>query len=147
MVCPGESRENCRGNLGKSDLAETTEMMIRLLFVAAAVVLCGCDQVVQKDRSKNIDEAESKAKAGDYKTAIRLYEAALDGTGKTAEIHYRLGVIYDEKLRDPADALHHFQRYLELAPGGNYAKEAKAYKAEGEAKLLAKANKGPMMTQ
>ena len=50
--------------------------------------------------------AEKKAKAGDYRGAVTLYEASLDGTAQTAEVHYRLAVIYDEKLRSPLDALH-----------------------------------------
>src|SRR4030095_12332638 len=63
-------------------------------------------------------------------------ERAPDATPETGEIHYRLAVIYDDKLRRPADALHHFQRYLELLPKGEFAKEAEAYKKEATVKLV-----------
>ena len=43
--------------------------------------------------------------------------------------------------------MHHFDRYLALAPTGTHAKEAKAYRKEGEAKLLAELSKNNPLTQ
>jgi nucleoid-associated protein YgaU len=108
-----------------------------LLFSIVAVVsLCGCDKVITEKPKTKIAAAEKKAKAGDYRGAIRLYESALDGTDDTAEAHYRLAVIYDDKLKRPIDAMHHYQRYLDLAPKGSFADEAAAYKREGDRKLM-----------
>ena len=113
----------------------------------AALLLSGCERLFDKGAKENLAGAEKKAKAGDFRGAIKLYEAALDGTEQTAEVHYRLAVIYDEKLKSPVDALHHFERYLALAPKGPFAKEALAYKKEGDLKLLNSLNKGAPMTQ
>ena len=113
----------------------------------AALLLSGCERLFDKGAKENLASAEKKAKAGDFRGAIKLYEAALDGTEQTAEVHYRLAVIYDEKLKSPVDALHHFERYLALAPKGPFAKEALAYKKEGDLKLLNSLNKGAPMTQ
>src|SRR5215212_5350204 len=94
------------------------------LAALSFMTLAGCDQLFQRDAKGQIEAASKKVTTGDFRGAIKLYEAALDGTAKTADVHYRLALLYDDKLRSPLDALHHMQRYLELAPKGTYAKEA-----------------------
>ena len=98
-----------------------------LLWVGVAMGLTACDKIITDRPKEKIAAAEQRAKAADYPGAIKLYESALDGTAETAEVHYRLAVIYDEKVNRPAGALHHFQRYLELAPKGQFHKEAEDY--------------------
>ena len=39
----------------------------------------------------------------------------------SADVHYKLGLIYDDKLNDPLNALHHFKRFLALEPTGKRA--------------------------
>ena len=73
-----------------------------------------------------MDQAEQKQASQDYRGAVTCYERALDGSTKAAEAHFRLGILYDEKLNDPISAVHHFRRYLDVAPDGAHAKEAKA---------------------
>src|SRR6266511_1317105 len=99
-------------------------MLSRILILIAVITTTGCDKLITDKPQEKIALAEQKAKAREYSAAIKIYESALDGTAETAEIHYRLAVVYDDKLRRPADALHHFQRYLELLPKGEFAKEA-----------------------
>lgn len=73
-----------------------------------------------------MDQAEQKMAARDFRGAVNSYEQALDGTSKTSEAHFRLGLIYAEKLDDPVSAVHHFRRYMELSPNGQHVKEAQA---------------------
>ena len=113
----------------------------------AALALSGCDRIVDNDRQSRVAEADKKSAASDFRGAIRLYEAGLDGAAKTADLHYKLAVIYDEKLKSPMDAMHHFDRYLDLAPNGRFSKEAKAYKKEGELKLLTSISKASFISQ
>jgi len=82
-----------------------------------------------------IKEADWKAAQGDYLWAINLYEAALDGTPQSAEIHYKLALLYDDKLNDPLHALHHFKRYLVLNPDGAHATEVKDFMHRDEVAL------------
>lgn len=107
-----------------------------LLTAAVSLFTVGCDKLITDKPKDKMAAAEQKVKDRDIPGAIRLYESALDGTAETAEVHYRLAVLYDDKLRRPADALHHFQRYLELVPKGAFAKEALAYKKEASTKLM-----------
>jgi nucleoid-associated protein YgaU len=82
-----------------------------------------------------IKDAESKSADGNYLRAITLYESALDGSAKSADIHYRLALLYDDKMHDPLNALHHFKRYLTLAPTGAHASEVKNFMKKDELEL------------
>ena len=117
--------------------------------LAALAVLAtpGCDRIFDKGSKDDIAAAEKRASAGDYRAAAALYEAALDGTAKTADLHYRLALLYADKLKSPLDAVHHLDRYLDLAPAGPRAKDAKTLKKEDENKVLQQLSNGTPSTQ
>lgn len=95
----------------------------------------GCDRMITPRSTQVIKDAESKTADGNYLRAITLYESALDGSDKSAEIHYRLALLYDDKMHDPLNALHHFKRYLTLAPSGPHAAEVKNFMKKDELEL------------
>jgi nucleoid-associated protein YgaU len=72
-----------------------------------------------------MQDADNRAAQGDFERAVNLYEAALDDSPSGAEVHYKLALLYDDKLSDPVSALHHFKRYLALSPNGSHAKDVK----------------------
>ena len=114
----------------------------------AVLLLPGCNRLFDKGSEENVYAGDKKAAAGDYRAAVALYEAAIDGTAKTAEVHYKLALLYDDKLKSPIDALHHMDRYLELAPPtSTHLRDARAYRKEGEAKLLTQLSNGSPITQ
>ena len=121
--------------------------------VAAAVILPllfllgSCDQVFQDPSKRALDTAEKKYNEGDYPGAIQYYESALDGTAATAEIHYKMALLYDDKLKNPLAATYHFQRYLDLNPGGSHAKEVRSFIQEDNLKLVGTLSHGAMMSQ
>ena len=122
-------------------------LLARVLIATTLLAFPGCERLFDKGSKESIAAADKKAAAGDFRGAVELYEAALDGTPKTAEVHYKLALLYDNKLKSPVDALHHMARYLELAPNGAHARDARAYQKEGEAKLLNKFSNGSPITQ
>ena len=77
--------------------------------------------------SQLMEDADSKSAQGDFARAVNLYEAALDDSEniRNAEVHYKLALLYDDKLNDPVSALHHFKRYLALTPNGSHANEVR----------------------
>ena len=121
--------------------------LAKALAVLALITAPGCDRLFDKGAKDDIAAAEKKAAAGDFRGAAGRYEAALDGTAKTADLHYRLALLYADKLKSPLDAVHHLDRYLELAPDGAKAKDAKALKKETENKLLVQLSNGTPSTQ
>jgi LysM repeat protein len=108
------------------------------IFAAAssiALALSGCDRMVTSRNARTVKEADWKAAQGDYLWAINLYESALDGTPQSAEVHFKLALLYDDKLNDPLHALHHFKRYLVLNPEGRHAAEVRDFMKRDEVAL------------
>ena len=96
----------------------------------------GCDRMTTSRGAQLVKEAEAKATEGDYIHAVGLYETALDGSAQSAEVHYQLALLYDDKMNDPLHALHHFKRYLTLAPNGSHAGDAKNFMERDEIALM-----------
>ena len=117
------------------------------LGLLAAIALAGCDRFMPRDSARTISDADKKVSTGDFRGAIRLYESALDGTAKTADAHYKLAILYDDKLKKPRDAVHHLDRYLELTPTVAHAREAKMMRQENEKRMLAALQPGSPMSQ
>ncbi len=85
---------------------------------------------------QEVQRADAKASEGSFAEAINLYEAALDGTSDSADVHYKLALIYDDKMNDPLNALHHFKRFLTLEPSGKKADEVKTFMKRDQLSLL-----------
>src|SRR2546429_7465961 len=117
----------------RSVLSNSASPFSRRTIVACArisiIFICGlaggCDRMGGPRYSQLTQDADSKSAQGDFERAINLYEAALDDSPRCAEIHYKLALLYDDKLNDPISALHHFKRYLALSPDGPHANEVK----------------------
>ena len=92
--------------------------------------------MVNPPETQRLKDAETKSASGDYAEAISLYESALDGTSRSAEVHYKLALLYDDKMSDRLNALHHFKRYLALQPNGTHAKDVKQLIKKDEVTLL-----------
>src|SRR6202022_4773057 len=108
------------------------------LFAASLSILVrfsACDRMVTSRNTRLVKEADWKAAQGDYLWAINLYEAALDGTPQSAQVHYKLALLYDDKMNDPLHALHHFKRYLVLNENGAHASEARDFMKRDELAL------------
>jgi LysM repeat protein len=120
---------------------------VGILCALALLSFAGCERLFDKGFKESIAAADEKAASGDYAGAVLLYESAFDGTAKTADVHYKLALLYDGKLKEPVSALHHMERYLELAPAGAHVKEARAYKKDAQAKLLTQWSGGSPITQ
>ena len=118
-----------------------------LSFAAVVVALSGCDPIFQNHSRHALDEAEQKYAAGDYQAAVQFYEDAIDGTANTADVHYKIALIYDDKLKNPLGATHHFRRYLELKPSGSHTKDAQNFIKEDELKLASTLSHGAFMSQ
>jgi LysM repeat protein len=100
-----------------------------------ALAAASCDRMITPRSAQIIKDAESKTADGNFPRAIALYESALDDSPRAAEVHYRLALLYDDKLHDPLNALHHFKRYLTLAPSGPHANDVKNFMKKSELEL------------
>ncbi len=118
------------------------------LAVLPGLGLTGCDQLsMPKAKAKVEEQAAEAQKTGDYPRAIRLYESLLDGTPDTAKIHYSLALIYDDKLKEPVSALHHFRRYLRLSVDDASKKEVQRFVDRIQLEVAAAAADSGVMTK
>src|SRR5216110_1902701 len=104
------------------------------IFVACAFT--ACDRLMSSRYAQLVQDADGKSAQGDFERAIDLYEAALDDSPRCAEIHYKLALLYDDKMNDPLSALHHFRRYLTLSPNGSHAGDVKNSMKRDEVAVL-----------
>ncbi len=107
-----------------------------MLLLISLGALTGCDRMITQRQTQLSKNADAKRAEGNYAEAINLYEAALDGSPGSADVHYKLALIYDDKLNDPLNALHHFKRFLTLEPSGPRAEEVKGFMKRDELTLL-----------
>jgi len=121
--------------LGKGMLAHNRHFGLVAVSLSILLLLASCQRMVTSRNTQRVKEADWKAAQGDYLWAINLYESALDGTPQSAEVHYKLALLYDDKLNDPLHALHHFKRYLILNPEGSHAAEVKDFMKRDEVAL------------
>jgi regulator of replication initiation timing len=122
-------------------------MRITVGLVAFFLAAAGCDQVRDRLGDQAKEAADAAAKAGKHRSARDLYESALDGTEKTADIHFRLGLLCDENLEDPAGADCHYGRYLDFVSKGGKADEAKRLRTEVRRKLSRNLNDSSLLAK
>ena len=113
--------------------------------ICVALLGAGCDRLPFDQSGKAMEQGRQKQAAQDFRGAVAAYEKALDGTSRTADAHFRLGLLYDQKLNDPLSAAHHFRRYVEVAPTGPHVKEATANTARIERVLATSLNEGTLI--
>ncbi|MGI8435743.1 MAG: LysM peptidoglycan-binding domain-containing protein [Chthoniobacterales bacterium] len=116
-------------------------------LLLAGIALVGCDRMVTPRADQAVKDAQRKASDGDYLHAVGLYENALDGSPQSADIHYQLGLLYDDKMSDPLNALHHFKRYLVLSPTGAHAAEVKGFMKRDELALVTTLSGDSLLTR
>jgi LysM repeat protein len=119
--------------LHQRDRAALRQLLGAALSLAT---LAGCDRMITSQSAQTLKDADTKSAQGNFIQAIGLYETALDGTAQTAEVHYKLGLLYDDKMNDPLNALHHYKRYLVLQPTGSHAAEVKDFIKRDETAFL-----------
>src|SRR5438067_6790185 len=105
------------------------------ITLGLALASASCDRMITPRSVQIIKDAENKVADGNYLRAITLYESALDDSPRAADVHYRLALLYDDKMHDPLHALHRFKRYLTLAPSGPHANDVKNFMKNAELEL------------
>ena len=82
------------------------------------------------DMHFNLAVAYDKTKM--YKAEEREYMECLRIDPADANVHYNLGILYDDKLNDNAKAIKHYEKYLELHPLGEELEQVKHWILQAE---------------
>ncbi len=95
---------------------------LSLTFLAAMslCVVCGCspsDQAqADEEKEPHFVLGNNRFNAMDYSGAIEAFEQSLEINPRSAQAHYRLAQLFEDKEPDPAAAIYHYQEYLRLDP-------------------------------
>jgi LysM repeat protein len=94
-----------------------------LLFVFCCLI-SGClpvsDTPADDEKDPNFIEGRNHYNMMDWKGAVEAYERAVQANPRNAAAHFELGVLYQERMKDPISAAFHFQKHLELRPNSPY---------------------------
>lgn len=71
---------------------------------------------LNEEKDPYVEQGRKRESGYDFSGAIESYHRALEVNPRNSLAHYRLGLLYEREDRDPAAAIHHFQRFLTLRP-------------------------------
>ena len=131
--------------MSKPAPSRSTALFFGAVIAVSMFALSGCDLLTVSQTGRNIREGNEAMVRGEVQRALQHFEAALDGTMLSAEAHYRLGLLYEDQLKNEIGALHHFERYLELAPQGQFATDVKGYVDRLRLLIVSRLSDGPVM--
>jgi LysM repeat protein len=99
-----------------------------LIFVFCCC-LSGClpmsDAPADDEKDPNFIEGRNHYNMMDWKGAVEAYERAVQANPRNAQAHFELGVLYQERIKDPVSAAFHYQKHLELRPNSPYREAIK----------------------
>jgi LysM repeat protein len=95
-----------------------------ILLIVFCCVLSGCvpiaESPVDEEKDPNFIEGRNHVNMMDYKGAIEAFERAVQANPRNAAAHFELGVLYEERMKDPLTAAYHYQRHLQIRPQSAY---------------------------
>lgn len=102
-----------------------------LAAVCVGLLLCGCQPVgsgaTDEEKEPQFLIGRSRVNAMNFRGAIEAFEQALQMNPQSAAAHFELGWLYAEKEADPAAAIYHYQRYLQLRPKADNAETIQSH--------------------
>jgi LysM repeat protein len=82
--------------------------------------VCGCVPAgsgpSDEEKEPYYLEGKSLVNSLDYRGAIEAFKKALRADPDNSAAHFELALLYNDKEPDPAAAIYHYQRFLELRP-------------------------------
>ena len=101
------------------------------LAVLAGLLLCGCQPVgsgaIDEEKEPQFLIGRSRVNAMNFNGAIEAFEQALQMNPHSAAAHFELGWLCAEKAADPAAAIYHYQKYLQLRPTADNAETIQSH--------------------
>ncbi len=103
----------------------------RLLVLAVLLLVSGClpsaQSQLDEEREPHFLAGKARVSTMDYPGAIEAFEKALEVNPQSASAHFELAWLYEQKQGDPAAAIYHYQKYLQLRPQAENADLAKQH--------------------
>jgi chromosome segregation ATPase len=122
----------------KVELEKREHRLIKAERVAEVLESAREDVLHASDREKldmHYNMAAVYAREGKFDEAEQEYLHALQLDPTDADVHYNLGILYDDELKSPAKAVVHYRRYLKLNPHGPDADQVRDWLMKLEMKM------------
>jgi len=101
------------------------------LAVLAGLLFCGCQPVgsgaTDEEKEPQFLVGRSRVNAMNFNGAIEAFEQTLQMNPHSAAAHFELGWLCAEKAADPAAAIYHYQKYLQLRPTADNAETIQSH--------------------
>src|SRR5260221_6261567 len=95
-------------------------LVVCVCAVALGLVLGGCapSGSSKQDEMKEPHYVlgQSRVNAMDFEGAIEAFEQSLEANPHSAQAHFQLAMLYEQKDSNPAAAIYHYQQYLKFNP-------------------------------
>jgi tetratricopeptide (TPR) repeat protein len=121
---------------------------IRSVTVLALVLLAGGCQsrqsALSEEKEPHFRAGKSRVTGMDYPAAIECFEMALQTNPRSAAAHFELALLYEKSKPDPAAAIYHFQKFLELRPNSEFAEVVKQRILASKQELARTVSLGPV---
>src|SRR6476620_4196784 len=89
-------------------------------FALACLCFGGCSQLIQdkvdEESNRHLMHGRECAKTQDFEGARECFEKALDDNRHSATAHFELGLICYQNLTNYAEAIYHFEKFLQFRP-------------------------------
>ncbi len=86
------------------------------LLAAGTGCVPGPAGVMEEQKEPHYRAGKARVNSMDYAGAVEAFQRALEVNPRSASAHFELGWLYDVKVPDPAAAIYHYERYLQLRP-------------------------------
>jgi LysM repeat protein len=111
-----------------------------ITILLAGWLVIGCERSnVAPELSATYQAARQASERSDHPAAAIAYRQLLDQYPAFARGHLELAMLYDEKLGDPIEAIHHYRRYLALEPSSDRRHVVEDFIERSKLALAAKA--------
>lgn len=80
---------------------------------------------LDEEKDPHYQRGRSLASSQDFKGAIVEFEKALETNPRSSAAHFELGWLFDDKIKDYAAAIYHYERHLLLRPDTDRADRVK----------------------
>jgi LysM repeat protein len=92
-----------------------------LLVAGVAGCLPGGQSQQEEEKEPHFVLGSSRVKAMDFDGAVEAFEESLEVDPHSASAHFQLAWLFEEKVKDPAAAIYHYQEYLKYNPTADNA--------------------------
>ena len=104
---------------------------LMLCAVLSLITLSGCvpgeDDHVDETRDPNYQRGSAMVRSRDFLGAIEEFEKAIEVNPRSAAAHFEMAWLCEEKIKDYAAAIYHYQKYQALRPNSENSEKAREH--------------------